>query len=57
MKKTTSVILMLLFSALMLFGEAINTTTEAQILCCSDLSGCCNFECCSGKGSPTGCTL
>jgi hypothetical protein len=57
MKKTTSLILVLLFSALMLVGEAINAAAEAANLCCNDLSACCSTECCSGPGTPTGCTI
>jgi hypothetical protein len=56
MKKTTSLILVLLFSVVMLFGEAINTSAEAS-LCCNDLTNCCNDECCSGPGNPSGCAL
>ena len=56
MKKTTSLILVLLFSAVMLFGEAINTSADAA-LCCNDVLTCCGAECCSGPGSPSFCHL
>ena len=56
MKKTTSLILGLLFSAVMLVSEAINTNAAAA-LCCDDLSGCGATECCSGAGTPTSCTM
>lgn len=63
MKKTISLMLALSFSAVMLLGEAINTTTkasedaEAPKLCCNVLSGCGSDECCSGKGRVSGCVL
>lgn len=56
MKKTTSLIMVLLFSVLMLAGEAINASAEAA-LCCNDLTNCCNDECCSGPGTPSGCSV
>lgn len=56
MKKTTSLILVLLFSAVMLVGEAINASAEAA-LCCNKLSSCCNDECCAGPGMPNGCVM
>lgn len=56
MKKSTSLIMVLLFSALLLVGEAINASAEAA-LCCNDLSLCCNTECCDGAGTPSGCDL
>lgn len=57
MKKTTSLILALLFSGTMLLGEAINTSTHASDLCCDALSGCGSDECCSGRGSANGCIM
>lgn len=56
MKKTTSLMVALLFSAVMLLGEAINITAQAA-LCCDDLTGCGSTECCSGSGTPTSCTM
>ena len=64
MKKTTSLILALLFSGVMLLGEAINTNTKAAVaavavakLCCDALSGCGSTECCAGRGTPSGCVM
>ncbi len=60
MKKTTSLIVALLFSAVMLVGEAVNTTaiaSESASLCCNALSGCGSDECCSGRGSANGCIM
>ena len=58
MKKTTSLVLALLFSTVMLAGEAINATAEAS-LCCNDLSGCGGTECCGGdgRGTANGCII
>ena len=58
MKKTTSLMLVLLFSAVMLLGEAINTTfAHNRKLCCQDLLGCGGTECCPGRGSAFGCNM
>ena len=64
MKKTISLMLALLFSAVMLAGEAINISAKASEeeeggakLCCNALSGCGSDECCSGRGTPTACTM
>lgn len=54
MKRTTSLILVLLFSALMLTGEAINTSAKAW--CCFDLGGCCEYEICC-VGIANGCDI
>lgn len=58
MKKGTSLILVLLFSAVMLLGEAIKTNAAAA-LCCDDLSGCGSTECCAGdgRGTANGCII
>lgn len=57
MKKTTCLMLALLFSAVMLLGEAINTATEAAPLCCDALSGCGSTECCADRGTSNGCIM
>ena len=59
MKKTTALMLALLFSAVMLLGEAVNasTVTDARKLCCSDLQGCVGTACCPGRGEPIGCAI
>lgn len=58
MKKTISLMLALLFSAVILAGEAVNATAEAA-LCCDDLSGCGSTECCAGdgRGTANGCII
>ena len=65
MKKTTSLILMLLFSGVMLFGEAINTTSKAAAVaaepapkfCCNILTGCSGGACCPGRGEGVNCLI
>ena len=60
MKKTTALMLALLFSAVMMLGEAINAATLAdeRRLCCSDLEGCRNdLTCCPGPGIAGCCTI
>lgn len=56
MKKINSTIALLLLSATLLAGEALNLTVEAKLSCAS-LTGCCGTEACSGSGIPQGCTL
>lgn len=56
MKKINSLIALLLFSAVLLAGEALNVTADARLSCAS-LTGCCGTEECSGSGVPSGCTL
>lgn len=56
MKKIYSLIGLLLLSAFLLAGEALNPTS-AQLLGCGDLSNCCNSEFCSSTGTATGCTI
>lgn len=58
MKKATSLMIVLSFSAVMLFGEAIKATAEAA-LCCDDLSGCGGTVCCdgNGRGTANGCII
>lgn len=51
MKKTTAFMLALLFSAIILLGEAINATTLASNLCCDALVDCRGAECCNGPGT------
>ena len=64
MKKTTSLMLALLFSGVMLLGEAINTNTKAAAtavpaakFCCDILSGCGSTACCAGRGTQSGIAL
>lgn len=61
MKKTTALMLVLLFSAVMLLGEAINAAPIAgdgtRDLCCKDLPDCGGNACCIGPGTASGCTL
>ena len=60
MKKTTSLMLVLLFSAVMLLGEAIKAAplADERRLCCRDLEGCRNDPtCCSGPGIAGSCTI
>jgi len=65
MKKTTSLMLALLFSGVMLLGEAINTTSkaaEAAIaapaqFCCNILTGCSGGACCPGRGEGADCLI
>ena len=64
MKKTTSLMLALLFSGAMLLGEAINTTTkaaeDAEIadgLKCNQLTGCTGTSGCGGQGEGSNCIL
>lgn len=56
MKKMTSLMLALGFSATVLLGEAI-TSTRASDLCCMDLADCHGDACCSGPGSVDGCII
>jgi hypothetical protein len=64
MKKTTSLMLALLFSGAMLLGEAINTTAraseEAEVadgLKCKQLTGCKGDSGCGGQGEGSNCIL
>ena len=65
MKKTTTLMLALLFSGAMLLGEAINTTTRAQEeievegggLKCNQLTGCTGTSGCGGQGEGSNCIL
>ncbi len=64
MKKTTSLMLALLFSGAMLLGEAINTTTRAAEeagvedgLKCKQLTGCKGDSGCGGQGEGSNCIL
>jgi hypothetical protein len=64
MKKTTSLILMLLFSGVLLLGEAINTTSKAAVaavpapqFCCNLLTGCSGGACCPGRGEGVNCLI
>ena len=64
MKKTTTLMLALLFSGAMLLGEAINTTTRAQEeieveggLKCNQLTGCTGTSVCGGQGEGSNCIL
>lgn len=65
MKKTTSLMLALLFSGAMLLGEAINTTTKAAAdavaepagLKCNQLTGCTGESGCGGQGEGADCLL
>ena len=56
MKKMYSLIALLLLSAIMLAAEAGNVTAKAA-LGCADLTNCCNFESCPGRGTVDGCKL
>jgi hypothetical protein len=65
MKKTTSLMLALLFSGAMLLGEAINTTARASEegeiedggLKCKQLTGCKGDSGCGGQGEGENCIL
>ena len=61
MKKTTALTLALLFSAVMLLGEAINAAPLAgdatRNLCCRDLPDCGGTACCNGPGTYFACTM
>ena len=65
MKKTTSLMLALLFSGAMLLGEAINTTTKAAEdavvepagLKCNLLTGCTGGAGCEGQGEGADCII
>jgi len=64
MKKTTSLMLALLFSGAMLLGEAINTTTKAAedaVIAdgfkCSLLTGCKGGAGCEGQGEGADCII
>ena len=61
MKKTTSLMLVLLFSAVMLLGEAINAAPLAdpdrRDFCCFDLEGCSGLTCCAGPSTGSFCTM
>ena len=65
MKKTTSLMLALLFSGVMLLGEAINTTTKAAVadtgaadgFYCNILTGCTGDACCAGQGRGFNCLI
>jgi hypothetical protein len=64
MKKTTSLMLALLFSGAMLLGEAINTTARASEdaefadgLKCKQLTGCKGDSGCGGQGEGSNCIL
>ena len=64
MKKTTSLMLALLFSGAMLLGEAINTTTKAAEdavvadgFKCKLLTGCKGDSGCGGQGEGADCLL
>lgn len=56
MKKMYSLIALLLLSAIMLAAEAGNATAMAA-LGCGDLTNCCNFESCPGRGTVDGCKI
>lgn len=64
MKKTTSLMVALLFSGVMLLGEAINTTSKAAVaepvpvkFCCNILTGCSGGACCPGRGEGANCLI
>lgn len=64
MKKTTSLMVALLFSGVMLLGEAINTTSKAAVavpapaqFCCNILTGCAGGACCPGRGEGLNCVI
>ena len=64
MKKTTSLMLALLFSGVMLLAEAINTTSKAAVavavpaqFCCTILTGCAGGACCPGRGEGVDCLI
>ena len=65
MKKTTSLMLALLFSGVMLLGEAINTTSKAaedaeaaaEGLKCNLLTGCTGTSGCGGQGEGEDCII
>ena len=61
MKKTTALMLALLFSAVMLLGEAINAAPLSgdgtRDLCCRDLPDCGGNACCVGPGTYFACTM
>ena len=64
MKKTTSLMLALLFSGVLLLGEAINTTSKAAEaaaaadgLKCNLLTGCKGSSGCGGQGEGSDCII